>query len=71
MFWIVEYDNGYYFDEGESKLDICRAYFLSQENALKHYEFIKNRLSEITDPGFENVECYCEFFTDEKIYNMI
>lgn len=67
MFWIVEYDNGYYFDEkGESKLDICRKYFLNQDNALKYYEFVKNRLSTITDPGFENVEYYCEFFSDEN-----
>ena len=68
MFWIVEYDNGYCSDyENEYHLDICKRYFLSEENALKFYNYIKNRLSEITDSGFENVELYCEFFYDENI----
>ena len=68
MFWIVEYDNGYCSDyENEYHLDICKRYFLSKENALKFYNYIKNRLSEITDSGFENVELYCEFFYDENI----
>lgn len=67
MFWIVEYENGYYYDEeGELKLDICTRYFLNKDNALKEYELIKNRLSTITDPGFENIDCYCEFFADEE-----
>ena len=66
MFWIVEYDNGYCSDyENESYLDICRKYFQNQENAQKEYERVKKRLSKITDPGFENVEIYCEFFCDE------
>lgn len=67
MFWIVEYDNGYCSDyENENHLDICRKYFQSQEKAQKEYERVKKRFSEITDPGFENVEMYCEFFSDEN-----
>ena len=66
MFWIVEYDNGYCSDyEGEEHLDVCRKYFQNQENAQKEYERVKKWHSEITDPGFENVEIYCEFFCDE------
>ena len=66
MFWIVEYDNGYYRDyENECHLDVCRRYFQSRENAQKEYERVKKWHSEITDPGFETVEIYCEFFCDE------
>ena len=66
MFWIVEYDNGYYNDyKGEKHLDVCRKYFQNKENAQKEYERVKKRLSEITDPGFENVEFYCQFFAED------
>ena len=66
MFWLVEYDNGYCNDdENENHLDICRKYFKNQENAQKEYERVKKWHSEITDPGFGNVEFYCEFFCDE------
>ena len=71
MFWIVEYENGYYSDdENERHLDICKRYFLSEENAVKFYNYIKNRLSTIKDAGFENVELYCEFFSDDTIDNL-
>ena len=66
MFWIVEYDNGYYRDyENKCHLDVCRRYFQNKENAQKEYKRVKKWQSEITDPGFENVEIYCEFFCDE------
>ena len=66
MFWIVEYDNGYFNDyKGEKHLDVCIRYIKNEKNAKKEYERVKKRLSEITDPGFENVEIYCEFFCDE------
>lgn len=65
MFWIVEYDNGYYNDyKGEKYLDVCIRYFQNEKNAKEFYNVVKKRLSEITDPGFENVEIYCEFFAD-------
>ena len=65
MFWIVEYDNGYYNDyKGEKHLDVCIRYFQKEKNAKEFYNAVKKRLSEITDPGFENVEIYYEFFAD-------
>ena len=33
--------------------------------SIEEYERVKKWQSEITDPGFENVEIYCEFFCDE------
>lgn len=67
MFWIVEYENGYCSNyENGYHLDICRRYFLSKENALKFYNCMINRLSAITEPGFEKVKLYYDFFSDEN-----
>lgn len=53
MFWIVEYDNGYFSDyENESHLDICRKYFQSQENAQKEYERVKKGVFRNYRPRF-------------------
>ena len=48
MFWIVEYDNGYYRDyKNECHLDVCIKYFQNKENAQKEYERVKKWQSEI------------------------
>ena len=65
MFWIVEYDNGYYNDyEGRKHLDVCIRYFQNEKNAKEFYNAEKKRLSAITDKGFDNIQIYCEFFAD-------
>ena len=65
MFWIVEYDNGYYNDYKEEKhLDVCIKYFQNEKNAKEFYNAEKKRLSAITDKGFDNIQMYCEFFAD-------
>ena len=70
MFWIVEYDNGQCSDyENEGYLAVCSEYVHNQESGQKEYERVKKRLSEIADPGFENVEIYCEFFADQLLTN--
>ena len=65
MFWIVEYDNGYFNDyKGEKHLDVCIRYFQKEKNAKEFYNAEKKRLSAITDEGFDNIQMYYEFFAD-------